>query len=187
MARIRHIAIENFRGIKASSWLPSAGINCLIGPGDSGKSSILDAVDFCLGARRNIQFTDADFHRLDVEKPIRISVTIGELDDGLKSFDAYGMYLRGFNAQSGKIEDEPEESAETSYGKADRPERLGTVMVTGIGACRSPRADAKFSWGDRVRLAPTRLGAMADYHLAGDAVRCSTAFRRNGRTLQQHW
>jgi AAA ATPase-like protein len=113
MARIRQITIENFRGIKALSLFPSPGINCLIGPGDSGKSSILDAIDFCLGARRNIQFTDADFHLLDVETPIQISVTIGELDDDLKSLDAYGLYLRSFDAQSGKIEDEPEESAET--------------------------------------------------------------------------
>src|SRR3546814_706476 len=113
MARIRKIEIENFRGIKALSWFPSPGINCLIGPGDSGKSSILDAIDFCLGARRNIQFTDADFHLRNVEAPISISVTLGELDDGLKNLDAYGMYVRGFDTQSGTIEDEPEKDAET--------------------------------------------------------------------------
>jgi putative ATP-dependent endonuclease of OLD family len=77
MPRIRKIEIQNFRGIKDFAWLPSAGINCLIGPGDNGKSSILDAIDYCVGARRNIQFTDADFHRLDVEQPIRISITNG--------------------------------------------------------------------------------------------------------------
>lgn len=61
-ARIRKIEIENFRGIKSLAWLPSPGINCRIGPGDSGKSSILDAIDYCIGARRNIPFTDADFN-----------------------------------------------------------------------------------------------------------------------------
>ena len=71
MARLRKIEIQNFRSIKELAWLPSAGINCLIGPGDSGKSSILDAIDYCVGARRNIQFTDADFHGLDVERPIQ--------------------------------------------------------------------------------------------------------------------
>jgi putative ATP-dependent endonuclease of OLD family len=92
MARIRKIEIQSFRGIKELVWLPSAGINCLIGPGDSGKSSILDAIDYCVGARRNIQCTDADFHGLDVEQPIRISITIGELDDALKNMDAYGLW-----------------------------------------------------------------------------------------------
>ena len=108
MARIRRIDIKNFRAIKELSWLPSAGTNCLIGPGDSGKSSLLDAVDLCLGARRNVQITDADFHKLDVETPIEISITIGELDDVLKSIDAYGMFFRGFDSATGLVEDEPE-------------------------------------------------------------------------------
>ncbi len=43
MPRIRHLAIRNFRSIKALDWSPAPGINCLIGPGDSGKSTILDA------------------------------------------------------------------------------------------------------------------------------------------------
>src|SRR5215471_11238881 len=33
--------------------LPSVGINCLIGPGDSGKSSLLDAIDYCVASNRN--------------------------------------------------------------------------------------------------------------------------------------
>jgi putative ATP-dependent endonuclease of the OLD family len=167
MACIRKIEIQNFRGIKELVWLPSAGINCLIGPGDSGKSSILDAIDYCVGARRNIQFTDADFHGLDVEQPIRISVTIGELDDALKNMDAYGLYVRSFDARSGEIEDEPEKGYETVL----------TVRLTVAGDLEpawsmvSDRADAQglartLNWGDRVRIAPTRIGVMADYHLS---------------------
>lgn len=166
MARIRKIEIKNFRGIKTFSWHPSPGLNCLIGPGDSGKSSILDAIDFCLGARRNIQFTDADFHRLDVETPIIILVTLGELDDGLKNLDAYGMYVRGFDTQSGKIEDEPENDAETVL-------TLRLTVASDLEpswSLVSERAEAQgqtrnLSWGDRVRLAPTRIGVMAGYHL----------------------
>lgn len=166
MARIRKIEIKNFRGIKDFVWFPSAGINCLIGPGDSGKSSILDAIDFCLGARRNIQFTDADFYKLDVDTPVGIAVTIGELDDALKNIDGYGQYLRGFKADKGQIEDEPEAGLETVL----------TVQLT-VGSDLEPswtlvseRAAAQdqtrnLAWGDRVRLAPTRIGVMADYHL----------------------
>jgi hypothetical protein len=166
MTRIRKIEIKNFRGIKTFSWHPSPGLNCLIGPGDSGKSSILDAIDFCLGARRNIQFTDSDFHRLDVETPIIILVTLGELDDGLKNLDAYGMYVRGFDTRSGKIEDEPENDAETVL-------TLRLTVASDLEpswSLVSERAEAQgqtrnLSWGDRVRLAPTRIGVMAGYHL----------------------
>jgi putative ATP-dependent endonuclease of OLD family len=166
MARIRAIEIDHFRGINELLWFPSPGLNCLVGPGDSGKSSILDAVDFCLGARRNIPFTDADFFGLDVEVPIEISVTIGDLDDDSKNLEAYGMYLRGFDALTAEIEEEPERELETVL----------TVKLTVASDLEpswslvSARAEAQgqsrnLSWSDRVRLAPTRIGAMADYHL----------------------
>lgn len=59
MARIRRLKISNFRSMQQLDWAPSSGINCLVGPGDSGKSSILDAFDLCLGARRNSAFGDS--------------------------------------------------------------------------------------------------------------------------------
>lgn len=166
MARIRQVEINNFRCIKEFFWLPSSGINCLIGPGDSGKSTILDAIDYCLGARRNIQFSDADFYLLNVEQPITISVTIGELDDSLKSMDTYGMYVRGFNASAGIIEDEPEKDLETvltvKLTVSDDLEPAWSLL--------SDRAEAhglarNLNWDDRVRIAPTRIGALADHHL----------------------
>lgn len=166
MARIRKIEIENFRAIKTLAWLPSAGVNCLIGPGDSGKSTILDAIDACLGARHNVQFTDADFHRLEVGAPITISVTIGELEDELKRLDTYGLYLRGFLAGSGQIEDEPEKDAETvltvRLTVANDLEPSWTLVSHRAHALGQARS---LSWGDRLRLAPTRIGVMADYHL----------------------
>jgi hypothetical protein len=167
MARIRLIEIRNFRCIQQLIWAPSAGINCLIGPGDSGKSSILDAIDFCLGARRSLAFTDADFYRLDVTSPITITVTVGELDDTLKSMESYGSYLRSFNAATGVVEDEPEAEAETV---------LSVRLTVGsdldpVWTLVSDRAEAAgqsrfLTWADRARLAPNRVGALADHNLA---------------------
>jgi putative ATP-dependent endonuclease of the OLD family len=108
MARIRAIEVCNFRSLKEFSWFPSTGINCLIGPGDSGKSTVLDAIDLCMGARRNLQISDADFHNLNSDTPIVITITIGDLDDGLRRIDTYGSFLRGFDATASKVEDEPE-------------------------------------------------------------------------------
>lgn len=167
MARIRHIEIRNFRCIEQLTWAPSEGINCLIGPGDSGKSSVLDAIDLCLGARRAASFTDADFYRLDVTNPIVITATVGELDDTLKSMEAYGAYLRSFNAETGALEDEPEVHAETV---------LSVRLTVGsdldpIWTLVSDRAEASgqsrfLTWADRARLAPNRVGALAEHNLA---------------------
>src|SRR5436190_7939535 len=113
MSLIRRIEIENFRAILKLDWRPSPGINCLIAPGDSGKSSLLDAIDYCLGARRLLQLTDADFHNLNVDQPIRVAVTLGGLDDTLKNLETYGQYLRGMDRVTGELVDEPEAEHET--------------------------------------------------------------------------
>lgn len=166
MARIRKIEIENFRGIKALDWKPSEGINCLIGPGDSGKSSVLDAIDLCLGARRNLSFTDADFHKLDVSEPIKIKVTVGELDDALKNIDTYGLYVRSFDAGTGVVEDEPDKDGETVLTiqlAVESDLEPSWTLVSARAAAQG--LSRNLSWSDRVRLAPTRIGNMADFHL----------------------
>ncbi len=166
MARIRKIEIQNFRSINEFDWLPQPGVNCLIGPGDSGKSTVLDAIDWCLGARRNVPVTDADFHRMNIEDEIVIEVAIGDLHDGLKSLDAYGPYLRGFN-EDGEIEDEPGEGLETILSV-----RL-TISddLEPQWALVSERAEAQglsrnLSWADRLKIAPSRIGAFANHHLS---------------------
>lgn len=166
MSRIRKVEIMNFRGIRTLCWLPSNGINCLIGPGDSGKSTVLDAIDYCLGARRNLQMTDADFHNLNVDTPIQITLTIGSLDDALKSMDNYGMFLRGFIKETGTVEDEPEKDAETVLTLRLKVE--GDLEPS--WSLVSDRAEAQgltrnLSWADRINLAPTRIGAFADLNL----------------------
>lgn len=89
MVRIRQVEIKHFRSIRSLSWYPQPGLNCLVGPGDSGKSTILDAIDLCLGARRTVSFADTDFYGLDVSQPIVISLTLGDLPDRLKNLDYY--------------------------------------------------------------------------------------------------
>jgi putative ATP-dependent endonuclease of the OLD family len=154
MALVRVLEIENFRAVKGLRWLPGPGINCLIGPGDSGKSTILAAIDLCLGARRSLSFSDADFHALDFGRPIRIALTLGALDDPLKNIDTYGDFLVGFNVATGLVEPEPGAGLETALTLQltvqDDLEPEWTLV--------SPRAQAagrtrNLNWADRdVRL-----------------------------------
>ena len=167
MARIRKIEIQNFRGIKSLEWYPSNGINCLIGHGDSGKSTLLDAIDMCIGARRNISFYDTDFYNLDVENPISITIILGSLSDDLKNIDTYGDYLRGFDCKNKNIDDEPRTGLETI---------LSVNLSVGadldpVWSLLSDRAQARglsrnLNWADRVRLSPTRIGNISDYNLS---------------------
>lgn len=166
MARIRLVEIENFRGIKTLKWHPKNGINCLIGPGDSCKTTILDAIDLCMSARRNLQFTDADFYGLDVESPVSITCTVGALEDRLKSMEAYGLYVRSFDPATGELEDEPAKGRETVL-------TLNLTITSDLEpawSLLSNRAAAQgqsrnLSWADRQRISPTRIGAGADQNL----------------------
>lgn len=166
MARIRKLEVVNFRSIEKLSWTPSPGVNCLIGPGDSGKSTILEAIDLCLAPRRNLQIFDTDFHKLNVATPIQIAVTLGDLADNLKNIDAYGLFLQGFKSETGALLPEPEVGAETvltlQLSIRDDLEPVWALVsdrATAQGQSRS------LGWADRVRLAPTRLGAFAEQNL----------------------
>lgn len=79
MTRVRRLEIRTFRSIQVLDWAPSNGVNCLIGPGDSGKSSILDAIYLCLGEGKSAPFGDTDFFRVKVSRTIETAVTLGAL------------------------------------------------------------------------------------------------------------
>lgn len=166
MARIRKIEIANFRGIQRLAWCPSPGINCLIGPGDSGKSTVLDAIDLCLGARRNVQFLDTDFFGLDVATQISITLTLGDLDHSLRTLEGFGAFLRGYHASTGTVEDEPSVGAEvvlclnlTVASDLEPSWTLVSDRATQQGLVKT------LAWKDRLALAPTRIGALTDFNL----------------------
>jgi putative ATP-dependent endonuclease of OLD family len=96
--RIVHVEVENFRGIRQLKWTPSPGMNCLIGPGDSTKTTVLDAVELCLNPRSYIFADDCDFFNLDIEAPIQITDTLSDLPSHFKAVDRYGLHLRGWDA-----------------------------------------------------------------------------------------
>jgi putative ATP-dependent endonuclease of the OLD family len=167
VARIRKIEVRNFRSIRTLDWLPSSGINCLVGPGDSGKSTILDAVDLCIGLRRQPQMADTDFFALDVTNPIEISLTLGELPDSLKNLDAYGDFLRGWDGAAGSLEDEPRHGLET----------VVTLVFSVLSDLEptwrlySQRAEAQglernVAWKDRSSIAAARIGSYASANLS---------------------
>jgi len=103
---------------------------------------------------------------MDVSKPLKISVTLGELDDSLKTLDGYGLYLRGFDPTLQTIEEEPDQGLETVL----TVELTVTNSLEPEWSLLSERAKAQdmardLSWTDRVSIAPTRIGVAADHHL----------------------
>lgn len=95
--RIRHVKINNFRGIKqADLTFPlNQRLICLIGPGDSTKSTILAAIHYALWPNWNLSLSSSDFYECNTEESIRIEVSFDEFPDSFLKEQKYGLFLRG--------------------------------------------------------------------------------------------
>jgi predicted ATP-dependent endonuclease of OLD family len=113
MARIFKLDIKNFRGIKEfSHTFDDLNLICLVGRGDSGKSSVLSAILYVLFPNWNLSFYDTDFYNCDIEHPIEIEATLVEVPDELLREDKYGLYIRGIDKKTNAIKDELEDEYE---------------------------------------------------------------------------
>lgn len=167
MARIRRLEIWNFRSIEVLDWYPSAGINCLVGPGDGGKSSILDAIDLCLGARRSAPFGDTDFFQLDVTRPIVIYVTLGGLPDELKNLETHAEFLRGYDPATVQVEDEPRVNIETVLTlRLKVTSDLEPSWTLFSERAEQQGLERSLAWKHRTELAPVRIGSFANTNLS---------------------
>lgn len=167
MPKIRCIEIRNFRSIKSLNWYPAPGVNCLVGPGDSGKSTILDAIDLCLSARRSWSFSDSDFYNQDVTKRLHVRLTIGALPDGLLDLDVYGDYLRSYDGEHGSIDDEPKHGNETVL-TLELGVEADLEPQWSLYSERSEDSERRKSlaWKHRLALAPARLGSHSSSNLS---------------------
>lgn len=94
--KITKLKIKNFRGIRESeiSFPTDASLVCLIGAGDSTKTTILNAIEWLLWPNWSLVATDNDFYNCDVTNAIVIEGTFTEIPDKLKSEDKFGLFLR---------------------------------------------------------------------------------------------
>lgn len=106
MAVLHSLSIKNFRGIrKFQNEFYSKDLICLIGRGDSGKTTILDAISLLLSSSWNITFYDTDFYNCDIKKPVEIEGTLINLPEFFFK-ETYALHLRGYNRDTGEIENE---------------------------------------------------------------------------------
>ena len=113
MARIQILTIKNFRGIKdLSIGFGDENVICFIGRGDSGKTTILEAISCVLSSSWNLTFYDTDFYNCDFESSIEIEASITDFPEKLLSDEKYGLYVRSLNIETHGVSDEilPEHS-----------------------------------------------------------------------------
>jgi len=161
--KIRYLSIRNFRGIRELEWDITQPFVCLIGQGDSTKSTILDAIHLCLSPSWSLTFSDADFFNCDITNLIEIITTVGELPDSMITQDKFGNYLRGWSVDKGLV-DEPEDDTESVLSIAltiDKALEPNWVVKND----REPEG-IFISANDRKKIGMTALGMYVDQQLS---------------------
>ncbi len=157
---IKHLKIRNFRGIRELDWFLPGKYVCLIGPGDCGKTSILDAIEYALYPYYTITFDDTDFLNCNSDNAIEICVSVAFCPEEFYEDTKFGLYLRGFNQN--EIIDEPNDESisiltiKLTVGKSLEPE--WTLHV-------ERETDTKdISHRMREKLGMMRIGAQVEKH-----------------------
>ena len=65
--QIRRLTIERFRGIQSLTWKPAPGLNIILGGGDVGKTTILDAIALLLHPTNTFPLSGADYWQRKVD------------------------------------------------------------------------------------------------------------------------
>lgn len=163
--RLRQISITNFRGISNFHWdLPDRQLFCLIGQGDSGKSTILEAIRRLFHPQWNLSFDDADFFQGNPENSIEIVGVLGAIPAELIQLHVrYGTRISGWNAQTLKWAEEPGDGLEdvlrARLAVGDDLEPSWTVI-------QGNKEDGLRFWPtDREKVSAHLVGEHADRHL----------------------
>ena len=135
---VRRIQIANYRGIRDLDWHLPRGrdLVCLIGPGDSGKSTIIEGLLLALGDRWNPATSDTDFFEGAIENAIVIRVVVSGLSAAIMKESAHGLHLSGID-EEGNLHQDPSDDLEPCLivqVKIDSTlEPVWTIERVGIG------------------------------------------------------
>ena len=107
--KLLKLEIYNFRGIKEAkiNFDEKTNFSCFIGPGDSGKTTILTAIQWLFNPSWNLMVSDTDFYRCQIENPIRIVGTIADFPTDMYSEEKFGFYLQRPPSEITDLNDEP--------------------------------------------------------------------------------
>lgn len=179
--RLRRLEIEKFRGVKSMDWRYIPDTAALVGPGDSGKSTILDAIERVLSPKWNVAFDDTDFWELNTDVPIIIRATISDLAPSFYRDSKFGLLLHGFDKDKG----------EAVKACGEESEEHALVVELRIDASLEPvwsvlDADGEkhpFMARDREALGMLRVGGYVDQHLGWGRGSILTRLTESGDTV----
>ncbi|MEP0708254.1 MAG: AAA family ATPase [Parvibaculum sp.] len=143
--------------------IPDQGIVCLIGRGDSTKSTVLEALRRTFFPQWNLSFDDADFYLCNPNNVIKIEAIVGEIPDEFRDLAKYGHWLCGWNKNTQSYAADPGEGAEEALRV--RLEVSGDLEPSWSVVKNDGDEGVQFRSGDRARVAVSLIGSVSDRHL----------------------
>ncbi len=75
-ATIRRLTIERFRGVEKLVWKPAPGMNIILGGGDVGKTTVLEAIALLLSPSNTAAVSESDYWQRDTTQEFAIEAVM---------------------------------------------------------------------------------------------------------------
>jgi len=173
--KLRKLSINNFRGIHNLDWTINSDMVCLIGPGDSTKSTILLALEYLFSPTYNLTISDIDFYEMNVsdDNPITIEAIVtgfsqpSESDNSLISEDSFGLALGFWDPLNQCLSDTQKEHNGTPFEPALRIRlTIGRDLEPSWQVMRQYGEPLSISAVDRRKLGVASIGQYFDSDLS---------------------
>ena len=81
-SRILKLTISKFRGLQELEWLPSEGLNFILGGGDTGKTTVIEALDLLFSPSTSFNVSETDYWMRETATSFTIEAVV-RLGDGI--------------------------------------------------------------------------------------------------------
>lgn len=161
MSKIESITIKNFRGIKSLETTSlSERLIILIGRGDSGKSTILTAINYALSPAWNLSFSDLDFYNQDICNPIEINVSVSELPSSLLKDHKFGLLSPSLSEEDSGEDFDPAKMTLNIRLRVDDSLEPKWTVINNFGT------EVPISATDRAKIGATLVADYCDNHFS---------------------
>lgn len=111
-SKILKLTIRNFRGIHELEWRPSLGMNFVLGGGDTGKTTVLEAIDLLFSPSTSFAVSETDYWMRDTANSLIIDGVV-RLGNGVDINTQQNMvYPWNWNGMEAVVPDNSEEDGD---------------------------------------------------------------------------
>mgnify|MGYP003674678518 CR=1 FL=1 len=141
-SRILKLNIANFRGIKELTWRPAPGLNLVLGGGDAGKTTVLDAINILFSPAASLAVTETDYWMRNLEHGFCIECVMqlgSEVDINNQSLMIYPWLWNGEEEvlpDPGSENDDGIEVYKFRFSASDQQESTWEIVQPDGGSAR---------------------------------------------------